>query len=78
VLLLEQVRKVANQSAPHTAEYCLYRAVECDQKAEECANPKNKQIFFDLAIRWRELAQQSGDGKSLNPIGKPRTRASPE
>jgi hypothetical protein len=60
---------VDTQSAPHTAEYCLARAFECDQKAEQTMDPKNKAIFFDLANRWRTLAQESKDGTSLKPIG---------
>ena len=69
MLPLEQVRKVAAQSSPHTAEYCLARAVECDEKAERCKDQKNKTIFFDLARRWRSLARESQDGASLNPVG---------
>jgi hypothetical protein len=67
---------VATQSSPHTAEYCLYRAVECDQSAEQCIDPQNKAIFLDLAKRWRTLALESPDGASLNPKGKARASIS--
>jgi hypothetical protein len=75
-LPLEQVRKVATQSSPHTAEYCLKRAAECDQHAEDCIAPQNKAIFLDLAKRWRTLAQERQDGASLKPIDKPRASMS--
>ena len=76
VLLLEQVRKVATQSSPHTPEYCLDRAAECDQHAQECIDPQNKAVFLDLDKRWRTLAQERQAGASLNPIDKPRASMS--
>jgi len=76
VLPLEQVRKVASQSPPHTTEYCLARAVECDLKAEQCVHPDSKAIFLDLAKRWRDLARDSHDGTSLNPVGQSGVRPS--
>jgi hypothetical protein len=76
-LPLEQERKVATQASPHTTEYSLTRAAECDQKAEEAIDPKNRAIFLDLAIRWRNLALESKDGASLASIGQARPSTSP-
>jgi hypothetical protein len=56
----------------------LARAVECDQKAEQTVYSKNKGIFLDLAKRWRDLAQESQDGTSLNPTGRSGIRPSAE
>ena len=68
---------MATRSSPHTIEYCLARAAECDQKAKEAVDPKNRAVFLDLATRWRTLALESKDGASLDPIGKARPSVSP-
>lgn len=49
-------------------EYCLARAAECDQLAEQAHLKVTKDIYFDLARRWRTLA---GDGTAaFEPVGR--------
>jgi len=43
---------------PNRAEYCLQQAAECDKKAKTASNRKAKEVYWDLAKQWRELAKQ--------------------
>jgi hypothetical protein len=56
--------KVAQDTEPHGYEYCLSRAIECEQSAKEAGDARNKAIFLDLATRWRALAEDSKSGSS--------------
>jgi hypothetical protein len=67
--------KMVERPSPHNSEYCLSRAIECEQNAKQTVNAKNKAIFLDLAIRWRLLARESGE-LSFEPIGGKAARAS--
>jgi hypothetical protein len=67
---------MVERPSPHSSEYCLYRAIECEQNAEKAADAKNRAIYLDLASRWRLLATESGD-MSFVPVGGKAARASP-
>lgn len=55
-----------------SAEYCWARAEDSELMAVKAKDPQNKAIFYDLATRWRRLAEES-KGDALMPIGgKPR------
>jgi hypothetical protein len=36
---------------------CLHRAAECELQAELDVDPIAKQSFYDLAARWRRIAE---------------------
>lgn len=41
---------------PQSREHCLAQAAECERLAKQAATDENKQIFLELANRWRKLA----------------------
>jgi hypothetical protein len=43
------------------AEYCRQRAIECDRIAARATDQSNKQKYFGLAERWREIASQADE-----------------
>lgn len=63
--------------APNSPEYCLARAEECERLAEQTTMAVNKEIFLNLAHRWRTLAtddlRRVGDPQrsstSMAPLG---------
>jgi hypothetical protein len=56
---------------PHTAEYCLARAVRCEELAAKTTFEANKAIFLDMAKRWRSLAEESKQPLVGRAIGSP-------
>jgi hypothetical protein len=53
----------------HSKEYCLARVAECERLAEQAATAENKQIFLELASRWRTLAVEDLRSVSLPSAG---------
>jgi hypothetical protein len=68
---------MASGNNPHTKEYCLARAAECERMAEETRYPASKAIFLDQARRWYRLAMES-ETSALEPVGKAALRPSPQ
>lgn len=53
--------------APNSSpELCLARAAECERLAAQAGMQVTKDIYLDLARRWRTLA---GDGAAFEPVG---------
>lgn len=50
---------MADGKSPHTPEYCLARAVQCEELAQQTKIPATKATFLDIAKRWRTLAAES-------------------
>jgi hypothetical protein len=69
--------KMVERPSPHNSEYCLYRAIECEQQAEQAVDAKNRAIYLDLASRWRLLASETGES-SFQPVGGKTARSSLE
>lgn len=44
--------------SPHTSEYCLARAVQCEEMAEQTTLSPNKTILLDIAKHSRALAAE--------------------
>lgn len=51
-----------------SAEYCRARVEESERMAAKAQDPRNKAIFYDLANRWRRLAEESKTD-ALKPVG---------
>ena len=60
---------MAEEKSPHTSEYSLARAVQCEEMAEKSAFPANKAILLDIAKRWRAFAAQS-EQPSFQRVGR--------
>ena len=41
------------------AEACIARAAECERAAVAANDPKARNMYWDLAKQWRELAAQA-------------------
>jgi len=54
-------------------EHCLARAAECERLAEQAATAENKQVFLELAGRWRTLAVED-----LRPVSLPSSGMRPD
>jgi hypothetical protein len=50
---------VAIDETLHTTEYCLARAVQCEEMAEKTEFAPSKAIFLDMAKRWRASSAES-------------------
>jgi hypothetical protein len=61
---------VAEKETPHTSEYCLARAVQCEKMAETVFLPSNKAVLLDIAKRWRALAAESGQVSLRHRVGR--------
>lgn len=64
--------------APHTSEYCLARAQQCEEQAEKTRSDANKALLLELAKRWRALAVESEQASFHHRIGRRIGRPSPE
>jgi hypothetical protein len=51
---------------PHTADYYLERAAECERLASEVLTEENRQILQQMAARWRGLAAEASRTKPDN------------
>ena len=60
---------VPDEKSPHTSEYCLARAVQCEELAEQTAFVGNKAILLNIAKRWRALAAES-ERASFQRVGR--------
>ena len=49
---------MAYEKSPLSTEYCLARAVQCEDMVEQTAIAASKAIFLDNAKRWRALATE--------------------
>jgi len=56
-----------------STDYCWARVEESERMAAKACDPQNKAIFFDLAARWRRLAEES-KSDAFKPIGDSRIR----
>jgi len=59
---------VPDEKSPHASEYCLARAVQCEELAEQTSFAANKAILLDIAKRWRALAAE-GERASFRQTG---------
>ena len=50
---------VAIDETLYTTEYCLARAVQCEEMAEKTEFAPSKAIFLDMAKRWRASSAES-------------------
>jgi hypothetical protein len=52
-----------------TEDY-VKRAEECERLAAECQTDSNREIFLDIATRWRRMAANAGAGEGPAPPAK--------
>jgi hypothetical protein len=62
---------MTEDQSPHTVEYCLARAVQCEELASNTKFAANKAILLDMAKRWRSLAAESKQPLVGRAIGVP-------
>jgi hypothetical protein len=55
----ERITLKTNDSSPHTADYYLERAAECERLADETITQENRRVLLELAARWRGLAAEA-------------------
>jgi hypothetical protein len=41
------------EKSAHSPEYCLQRAIHCEDMAEQTGIPANREILLNLAAGWR-------------------------
>jgi hypothetical protein len=58
-----------DEKSPHTSEYFLARAVQCEELATQTAFAENNAILLGLAKRWRALAAES-ERTSFRPVSR--------
>ena len=58
-----------DDKSPHTSEYYLARAVQCERLAKQTSMQVTKGIYLDLAKRWRALAAKVGGLHSILQAG---------
>jgi hypothetical protein len=68
---------VADEKLSLSFEYCLARAVQCEEMAEKTTIPATKAIFFDVAKRWRTLAAET-EQPSFHSVGRALGSPSPQ
>jgi hypothetical protein len=66
---------VAENRFSHNAQYCLARAVQCEELAAKTPWSASREVFLDMAKRWRELAAES-EQPSFRPVGEAKSSAS--
>lgn len=58
-LLRERNALKSSHNFPHSVEYYLERAAECERLASGAVTEENREVLQQLAARWRAFAAQA-------------------